>query len=712
MKQLFQSMRDGESRVVDVPVPTPQPGMILIKTAASLVSAGTERMVVEFAEKSLLGKVRSRPDLAKQVIDKARREGLLSTMEAAFNRLDQPMALGYSSAGTIIEIGEGVEGYQVGQRVACAGGGYAVHAEYAVVPVNLAALLPDNVDFESGAFGTLGSIALHGFRLGQPQVGETVAVIGLGLLGLISVGLAKAAGCRVFGADLDPARVELARQMGAEAVVRAEAEDAAMTFTQGFGADVVLICADTTSNDPAELAGAIARDRGKVVAVGAVGLDLPRKVYFYKELEFIVSRSYGPGRYDPSYEEGGHDYPIGFIRWTAGRNLGAFVNLIGDGLLDIFPLISHRFPIEQGAQAYEMITGKAEEPFLGVLLTYPEGELALAAEQKTIRLAAAPQTKLDVVQLGAIGAGNFAGAVIFPVTAGHKDIELVGVASGSGRSAQHAASKHGFSYATSDVEKLINDPAVNTLAVLTRHHLHAGQTLTGLRAGKHVFCEKPLALNRDELAEIEAELAKPDTPLMMVGYNRRFAPLAVKMQNFLKSSPEPMSIHYRVNAGFIPPEHWVHDPEQGGGRILGEGCHFIDFVTWLVGCLPAEVSARALPDFGRYRGDNVLIQLVYPGGSIATISYMANGDKSFSKERVEVTTGGRAAVLDDFRVLETYSGGNRKVEKSRLRLDKGHAGEWEAFADAILAGGPPPIHYEQLIGVMAATFDAVEALKK
>ncbi|MBN2043647.1 MAG: bi-domain-containing oxidoreductase [Anaerolineales bacterium] len=711
MKQLLQSMRDGESRVVDVPVPTPQPGMILIKTAASLVSAGTERMVVEFAEKSLLGKVRSRPDLAKQVLDKARREGVLSTIEAAFNRLDQPMALGYSSAGTIVEIGEGVEGFQIGQRVACAGGGYAVHAEYAVVPANLAASLPDNVDFESGAFGTLGAIALHGFRLGQPQVGETVAVIGLGLLGLISVGLARAAGCRVFGIDLDANRVELARQMGAEAVVRPEAEGAAIAFTESFGADVVLICADSTSNDPVELAGAIARDKGKVIAVGAVGMELPRRVYFYKELDFIVSRSYGPGRYDPSYEEGGHDYPIGFIRWTAGRNLGAFVNLIGDGLLDISPLISHRFPIEQGAQAYEMITGKLDEPFLGVLLTYPDGALALAPEQKTVRFSDAPRTKLDVVQLGAIGAGNFAGAVIFPVAAKHKNIELVGVASGSGRSAQHAASKHGFSYATSDVEQLIHDPAVNTLAVLTRHHLHAGQTLAGLRAGKHVFCEKPLALNRAELSAIEAELALPDTPLLMAGYNRRFAPLAAKMHAFLKSSPEPMSIHYRVNAGYIPPEHWVHDPEQGGGRILGEGCHFIDFVTWLVGSLPSEVGAKALPDIGRYRGDNVLIQLTYPGGSIATVSYMANGDRSFSKERVEVTTGGRAAVLDDFRVLETYANGIRKVEKSRLRLDKGHAGEWDAFTDAILAGGPPPIPYEQLVGVMAATFDAVEALR-
>jgi predicted dehydrogenase len=499
--------------------------------------------------------------------------------------------------------------------------------------------------------------------------------------------------------------------MGAEAVSRPDAEAAALAFTEGFGADIVLICADTTSNDPVELAGAIARDRGKVVAVGAVGLDLPRKVYFYKELDFIVSRSYGPGRYDPSYEEGGHDYPIGFIRWTAGRNLGAFVNLIGDGLLDISPLISHRFPIEEGARAYEMITGKTEESFLGVLLTYPEGD-PLTVEDKTVRFSDAPKVKLDKVQLGAIGAGNFAGAVIFPVVAKKKEIELVGVASGSGRSAQHAASKYGFSYASSDVDQLIADPAVNTLAVLTRHHLHATQTLAGLRAGKHVFCEKPLALNRTELAEIEAELARPETPLLMVGYNRRFAPLAVKMMDFLKRSPDPMSLHYRVNAGFIPPEHWVHDPEQGGGRILGEGCHFIDFLAWLVGSLPLKVAAQALPDIGRYRGDNVLIQLTYPDGSVGTISYMANGDKSFSKERIEVTTGGRAAVLDDFRVLETYAGGNRRVQRSRLRLDKGHAGEWDAFTAAVLAGGPPPIPYEQLIGVMSTTFDVLEDLKR
>lgn len=711
MKQLLQNMRDGESKVVEVPVPTPQPGMVLVRTAASLVSAGTERMVVEFAGKSLLGKVRSRPDLAKQVLDKARREGVLSTLEAAFNRLDQPMALGYSSAGTIVALGEGVEGFQVGQRVACAGGGYAVHAEYAVVPVNLVAPLPDNVDFESAAFGTLGSIALHGFRLGEPQVGETVAVIGLGLLGLISVGLAQAAGCRVLGVDINEDRVALAKEMGAEAVPRPMAEDAAMAFTMGLGADVVLICADTESNDPVELAGEICRDRGRVVAVGAVGMELPRRVYYYKEIEFIVSRSYGPGRYDPDYEEGGQDYPPGFVRWTAGRNLAAFIDLIAAGKLTMEPLISHRFSIEDGAQAYDLITGRKDEPFLGVLLTYPESEAADITSQKTVSLKLVPAPKADVVQLGALGAGNFAGAVIFPLAANRASVELVGVASGSGRSARHAADKHGFTYATSDADQLIQDPIINTLAVLTRHHLHAGQTLAGLRAGKHIFCEKPLALTREELAQIKTEAEKPGAPLLMVGFNRRFAPLAVEMKTFLDASPEPLAAHYRVNAGYIPPEHWVHDPVQGGGRILGEACHFIDFLTWLVGAPPESVTARAMPDLGRYRGDNVVIQLGFPDGSLGTVSYLANGDKAVSKERVEVFSGGRVAVLDDFRRLELVTQGRRKVRKSRLRQDKGHTAEWDAFVGAILAGGPPPIPYAHLFGVMEATFDAVDALR-
>src|SRR5512141_2674337 len=373
MKQLLQNIKNGKSIVEDVPIPTPRQGQALVKVEASLVSAGTERMVVEFAEKSLVGKARSRPDLVRQVLDKARREGLVNAAQTAFNRLDQPMALGYSSAGTIVALGNDMPGFKVGQRVACAGGGYAVHAEYNIVPRNLLTPLPEEVDFESAAFTTLGAIALHGFRLAEPQLGENVAIIGMGLLGLLAAQIATAAGCNVLGVDVDPARIALASSLGLRAVLRADAVDASAAFTANRGFDVILICADTNSNDPVELAGVIARDRARVVATGAVGLSFPRKVYYEKEISFINSRSYGPGRYDLDYEETGNDYPIGYVRWTEGRNFEAVVDLMAKGQLQVKPLITHRFLIEQATQAYEVITGKTKENFLGVLLMYPEG---------------------------------------------------------------------------------------------------------------------------------------------------------------------------------------------------------------------------------------------------------------------------------------------------------------------------------------------------
>ena len=374
MKQILQNMRDGKTTVNDIPVPSVKRNGALVKTMASLVSAGTERMLVEFAEKNLVAKATSRPDLVKQVLSKARREGILPTIEAAFNKLDQPMPLGYSSAGVIVETGRELVGFQPGDRVACAGGGYAVHAEYGVIPQNLLVHLPDNVDFESAAFATLGAISLQGFRLANPQLGESVCVIGLGLLGLLAVQIADAAGCSVFGIDLDPKRVELARKFNCIAADRSDCESPALAFTDGRGFDHVLICADTHSNDPVELAGVLARDHGTVVAIGAFGMDIPRKVYYEKELAFKVSRSYGPGRYDPQYEEGGLDYPSGYVRWTEGRNIQAFVELMATGKVDVKPLITHRFPIDEAEKAYELITGKLNEPFLGVLLTYPESE--------------------------------------------------------------------------------------------------------------------------------------------------------------------------------------------------------------------------------------------------------------------------------------------------------------------------------------------------
>jgi predicted dehydrogenase len=710
MKQVIQDVRKGETSVIEVPVPKAGKGMALVRNAASLVSAGTERMVVDFASKSLLGKARSRPDLVRQTLDKVRREGPLTTWDAINNRLDQPMPLGYSSAGTIVSVGEGLSGYKEGDRVACAGGGYAVHAEYALIPQNLLTHLPDHVNFESGAFTTLGAISLHGFRLADPQVGERVAIIGLGLLGLLAVEIVQAAGCSVFGVDPDPVRVDRARSLGATAADLGEAEQAGASISAGNGFDIVLICADTASNDPVALAAALARDRGRVIAVGAVGLDLPRRDYFQKELTFQVSRSYGPGRYDPLYEEKGIDYPIGQVRWTEGRNMGAIVELLAGGKIDVQPLISHRFPIEDGAQAYELIAGHTAEPFLGVLLTYgdetgkPSRPLARVLE---LKYHSASQDQ--PVRLGVIGAGNFANAVLLPVLRKVDKLNLRGLATSSGLKSSQSGKRFGFEYAATDPAELIADEKINTIAILTRHHLHAEQTIQALQGGKHVFCEKPLALNQPELDAV-FQAQQSSGKLLMVGYNRRFAPMAIKMKAVLDPVEEPLLLSYRVNAGPLPATHWLHDLEQGGGRIIGEGCHFIDFLTFLTDSTPSAVSARGLADGDRYHEDNVVITIEFENGSIGTISYLANGDRAFSKERIEAFGGGRAAVLDDFRSLETFSGGKQSTSRARLRQNKGHLAEWEVFCNAISAGTPPPIPYSHLYTVSQASFAAVESL--
>jgi predicted dehydrogenase len=732
MKQLLQNLKNGQTTIEEVPIPTPRAGQALVKVAASLVSAGTERMVVEFAEKSLVGKARSRPDLVKQVIDKMQREGIVPTLEAAFNRLDSPMPLGYSSAGVITALGPGMDGFHIGQRVACAGGNYAVHAEYNLIPRNLLTPLPDSVDFESAAFTTLGAIALHGFRLAEPQLGENVAVIGLGLLGLLTIQLASAAGCRVWGVDTDPERVALASQFGISACPRQNAEDSAQAFTANRGFDSVIICADTASNDPVTLAGAIARDRANIVATGAVGLTFPRKIYFEKELSFINSRSYGPGRYDPSYEENGKDYPIGYIRWTEGRNFEAVVGLLESGKLKVESLITHRFPIEQAAEAYEIITGKKKEPFLGVLLTYQvSGEAVSSEEVSGVRYQVSGKTTLtpksltpdtqkpDTVKLGVLGAGLFANATLLPALKKVKDVELVGIASSGGLHAAHSGKKFGFRYACSDEAQILNDPDINTVLILTRHDSHADLAVRALQAGKHVFVEKPLAVNSDQLAEVSNQMSvssgsssaqRVPRPILTVGFNRRFAPLAQQLYDSLATRQEPLFMHYRVNAGYIPLNHWLHDPEQGGGRIIGEGCHFIDFLTFLAGSAPVSVSAAALPDGGKYREDNVSMTFTFADGSIGVVDYLANGDKSFPKERVEVFCGGLVAVLDDFRVLETVRNGKKKTAKLWSQ-DKGHFNEMQALVSAIRSGHPP-IPYEQLIGVTQASFAAVESIRK
>ena len=715
MKQLLQNVKTGKSSVEEVPTPTPRERQALVKVEASLVSAGTERMIVEFAEKSLVGKARSRPDLVKQVLDKARREGVIPTVQAAFNRLDQPMPLGYSSAGTIVALGKNTPGLKVGQRVACAGANYAVHAEYNVVPHNLITPLPKNVDFESAAFTTLGAIAMQGFRLAEPQLGETVAIIGMGLLGLLTAQIATAAGCKVLGIDIDPKRIQLASTLGLQSVLRAQAVDSAQAFTANRGFDVILICADTKSNDPVELAGTIARDRARVVATGAVGLSFPRRPYYDKEISFINSRSYGPGRYDPSYEENGVDYPIGYVRWTEGRNLEAIVDMLSNGTLNVKPLISHRFPIQQATIAYDVITGKKKEPFLGVVLAYPEGktkeerrvDFPVRVNRKSSTLA--PGASAGVVNLGVLGAGSFANAMLLPAIKKADGVELVGIASAGGLHAQHSGRKFGFKYATSSDEEIINDPNINTVAILTRHDSHADLVAKALKVGKHVFVEKPLAITSEQLSVISKQLKKADTCLLMTGFNRRFAPLAQSLHAALASRTEPLHVHYRVNAGYIPLNHWTQDTNIGGGRVIGEGCHFIDFITFLVGAAPVSVTAHALPDGGKYREDNVSMTFTFPDGSIGVVDYLANGDKSFPKERVEVFSGGLVAVLDDFVSLRTVRDGKKKDERGAQ--DKGHVNEWKAFARSIREGGEPPISYEQMIGVTKSTFAAVQSLR-
>ncbi len=713
MKQLLQNMRDGKTTVEEVPRPAVRSGTALVRTAASLVSAGTERMVVEFAEKSLAGKARSRPDLVKQVLEKARREGLITTVQAAFNRLDQPMALGYSSAGTVMALGKGMTGFKIGQRVACAGGGYAVHAEYAVVSRNLLTPLPEDVDFESAAFATLGAIAMHGFRLGEPQVGERVAVIGLGLLGCLTAQIAVAAGCSVLGIDIDPDRVTLAAWLGVTAVKRPDAVERGTAFTSNRGFDLVLICADTSSNDPVELAAALARDRARIVATGAVGLNMPRKPYYEKELSFINSRSYGPGRYDASYEEDGNDYPAGYVRWTEGRNLEAVVELMRRGELNVAPLITHRFPIEKAAQAYEVITGKRKEAFLGVLLTYgagAEGALASAPESKVILQASDGRRPASAVRLGMIGAGNFANATLLPAIKKVGGIDLIGVASEGGLHAQHSGRKFGFQYVSSSADEIIADENINTVAILTRHNTHADLAVKALKAGKNVFVEKPLAISSSQLLAITKQLASGGSQgLLTVGFNRRFAPLAQRLREFYGGRSEPMHVHYRVNAGYLPLSHWTQDPDIGGGRIIGEGCHFVDFITSLVGAPPVCVNAQAMPDNGKYREDNVSLTLTFADGSIGVVDYLANGDKSVAKERVEIFCGGKVAVLDDFRRLETVEAGRKKAVSGAQ--DKGWTNEWMTFEKAIRDGGEPPIPYDDILGVTKATFAAMESIR-
>ncbi len=708
MRQILQSLRDGATELADVPSPRAADGQLLIHTSTTLVSAGTERMLVEFGKANWIEKARQQPDKVRMVLDKVRTEGLVTTLEAVRSKLDQSLTLGYCNVGVVAEVGRGVEGFMVGDRVVSNG----KHAEVVCVPKNLCARIPENVSDEQAAFTVLAAIGLQGIRLVNPTLGECVVVTGLGLIGLLTVQMLRAQGCRVLGIDFDPERLALAQQFGAEVINPGAGGDvlaAAQAFSRGRGVDAVIITASTKSNEPVSQAATMCRQRGRIVLVGVVGLELSRADFYEKELSFQVSCSYGPGRYDSSYEEAGNDYPLGFVRWTEQRNFEAVLDLIANGRLDVEPLVSHRFALNHAIEAYDLLS--SGKPSLGIVLQYPEASVqhVVALATRSVRLHAAASTPAKA-NVAFLGAGNYAGRVLIPAfkTAG---AQLQAVVSGGGVSAVHFGRKFGFAEASTDAAAVLSNPLVDTVVVATRHDAHARQVLMALRAGKHVFCEKPLCLTLDQLAEIEVEAARRSTQQLMLGFNRRFAPQVVKVKQLLLTVSEPKSFIMTVNAGAIPVDHWTQDRTVGGGRIVGEACHFIDLLRHLAGSSIVRSHAVAL---GRHPSlavteDKVTLTLEFIDGSVGTILYLANGDKGFPKERLEVFCAGRVLQLDNFRTLRGW--GWKGFRKLNLwRQDKGAQQCVDAFVHAIRQGLPAPIAVEEIIEVSRVSIELAASL--
>jgi predicted dehydrogenase/threonine dehydrogenase-like Zn-dependent dehydrogenase len=720
MKQILQSLKTGATEVAEVPVPRASRGSLLIQTSQTLVSAGTERMLVEFGKAGWIDKARQQPDKVRMVLDKIKTDGLQPTLEAVFNKLDQPLPLGYCNVGRVAEVGSGVLGFAAGDRVVSNG----KHAEVVSVPLNLCAKVPDAVSDEEAAFTVLGAIALQGIRLVQPTLGEAVVVTGLGLIGLMTMQLLRANGCRVLGLDFDPEKLAMARQFGAEVVDLSSGQDpvaAAETFSRGRGVDAVIVTAATQSSEPMHQAALMCRKRGRIVLVGVTGLELSRDDFFKKELTFQVSASYGPGRYDPNYEEKGQDYPVGFVRWTEQRNFEAVLDMMAMGQLDVKPLISHRFAIAEAEKAYELVDGAG--PSLGILLTYPGIEISQAGRTVSLRethgspRAFGPRDDeaLKKASVSFLGAGNYATAVLIPAfkAAG---ADLRSVASSAGVSGMHAGQKFGFAETTTDSDRLFADSETDAVVITTRHDSHAHFVLQTLHAGKHVFVEKPLCLTLDELAEIEAAYGSPRAfgprddnaqapviasgeaarqSILMVGFNRRFAPQVQKMKSLLKGVSGPKSMVMTVNAGTIPADHWTQDLEVGGGRIIGEACHFIDLLRFMAG-VPIASYQRVTMDAATQ--DTVTLQLTFVDGSIGTVHYFANGSKSFPKERLEVFAAGGVLQLDNYRKLTGFGWPGFK-KMNLFRQDKGQKACAKAFVDAVAQGGVAPIPIDEVMGV-------------
>ncbi|OVZ59505.1 dehydrogenase [Pigmentiphaga sp. NML080357] len=710
MKQVLQDMANGGTTVATAPAPTVSRESLLIATRVSLISAGTERMLVGFGKASYLEKAKQQPDKVKMVLEKIKTDGLMTTIEAVRSKLAQPLPLGYCNVGIVTDIGSGVEGFKTGDRVVSNG----PHADVVRVSKNLCALIPDSVDDESASFVVVGSIGLQGIRLAQPTLGEAFVVTGVGLIGLITVQLLRAHGCRVLAIDFDDRKLELARQFGAETCNPGRGEDpvaAGLAFSRGNGVDGVIITASTKTTDPVTQAARMSRKRGRIIMVGVTGLELNRADFYEKELTFQVSCSYGPGRYDPNYEEKGQDYPFGFVRWTEKRNFEAILDMLASGQLNVKPLISHRFSFDDAPRAYETLT--EDKSGLGILLKYTSEDSSRLIKQVQLTPNLTFNTSEPV--LGCIGAGNYASRMLIPAfkAAGAQFHTIV--TSGGVNGVIHGQ-KAGFAEASTDIDQMLRSATINTIAIVTRHDTHASFVKLALEAGKHVFVEKPLAINHDELQEVEDAYrlahASRQSPQLMVGFNRRFSPHVQKMKSLLQSVKEPKSFIMTMNAGAIPPDHWTQDNSIGGGRIIGEACHFIDLMRFLAESPIVSVQARRM---GNAPGINITedkasITLGFADGSFGTILYLANGAASFPKERVEVFVAGRVLQLDNFRKLTGFGWPGFK-KMGLWKQDKGQTACAEAFLNGIRSG-TPAIPSEQIFEIARVTIDAAEILRK
>jgi predicted dehydrogenase/threonine dehydrogenase-like Zn-dependent dehydrogenase len=707
MKQLIQSYKTGGLELKEVPRPLCRQGGVLVHTHFSLISAGTEKLMIELAKKSLAGKARQRPDLVKKVLNKIRSEGIVPTVRKVFAKLDEPVALGYSCAGEVIEVGDGIDGITVGDEVACAGAGFASHSEINFVPNNLCVKVPADVDLQDASFTTIGAIAMQGIRRCELRAGENVAVIGLGLIGQLTVQILSAYGHPVLGIDIDRNKVERVRKLGltkAALIGRDDVEQVAASFSGGYGVDAVIITASTKSSEPVELAGRICRRRGCVSAVGLVGMEIPRQIYYEKELDFRVSCSYGPGRYDVDYEEKGLDYPYEYVRWTERRNMEEFLRLISTGKIDVKSLVTHKFRIDDYDKAYDLILKNPQnEEYNAILFEYDnvdEHRPVLVINEHSKR-----RQKQNCVNVGVIGAGNFARSVTLPSLGKFANVNICAIADVNGSIAEKISRKYKCRYCTTDYHRILNDNEIDTVFVTTRHNLHAPIVTEALKNNKNVFVEKPLCITEQQLSEsvsvyqsVQAEGAQP---ILMVGFNRRFAPKVVETKSKFVNRSSPLMINYRINAGYIPADHWVHDPQQGGGRIIGEVCHFVDLVQFLANSAPVKLYATSLSAAGKVLADdNVSILIDFADGSRAHILYTAMGDNTLGKEYIEIFSDGACFAIDDF-----------KKSKFGSDQDKGHFEEVRLFVESILSGAASPIPVNEIMLSTLATIRINDSLR-